>query len=95
MKDGFTTEKSPQPITNCRRCFLLPKELCSGLIKLVAVAANLPHELAGLFYGDVMLAREISNFVGFAICDLSPVGPATFSILAFTGMTAWDKRGFE
>ena len=64
MKDGFTTEKSPQPITNCRRCILLPKDLCSSLIKLVAVAANLPHELAGLLGGDVMLAGKVVDAIG-------------------------------
>ena len=64
MKDGFTTEKSPQPITNCRRCILLPKDLCSSLIKLVAVAANLPHELAGLLGREVMLAGKVVDAIG-------------------------------
>src|SRR5258705_9136690 len=68
MKDGFTTEKSPQPITNCRFCILLPKNLCSSLIMLVAAAANLPHQLAGLLKRDVVLPGEVVNVIGGVRC---------------------------
>ena|SRR2546428_9563187 len=64
MKDDFTTEKSPQPITNCRFCILLPKNLCSSLIKLVAVTANLPHQLPGLLKRDVVLPSEVVDIIG-------------------------------
>jgi hypothetical protein len=46
--DDSTKEKQLQPITNCHRRFSLPKDLCSSRIKLITIAANLPHELAGL-----------------------------------------------
>src|SRR6267142_5254856 len=64
MNGDFTTEKSPQPITNCRFCILLPKNLCSSLIKLVAVAANLPHQLSGLLKRDGVLPGEVVNIIG-------------------------------
>src|SRR5882762_8092968 len=64
MKDGFTPEKSPQPIRNCRFCILLPKNPCSSLIKLVAVVANFPHQLPGLLKRDVMLLGEVVDIIG-------------------------------
>ena len=78
MMDAFTTEKSPQPITNCRRCILLPKDLCSSLIKLVAVAANLPHQLAGLLERDVVLAGRSSQHY-----RARPTGAVGRSLLRF------------
>ena len=44
------------------------EKLCRGLVEVVAVAANFPHQLTGLLKRDVVLLRKVVNVVRGVRC---------------------------
>jgi hypothetical protein len=54
--------------------FLPAKKLCSCLVELVAVAANLPHKFASLLGRNVVFPGEVVNVIG--LVQLTPLDAA-------------------